>query len=160
LPEINVKATAQATTRARGAHESAGQSDSTTVSGTVKSPLANLTEAKEPTRFIAWMIVVAMALRPGIASIGPVLPFISRAFALSHAMASMLATVPILMMGLLAWPGAWLATRFGRSEVLLVSLVALFGSMAARTFVSNVPELFLATAGIGAGIAVAGTLLG
>jgi CP family cyanate transporter-like MFS transporter len=106
------------------------------------------------------MIVVAMALRPGIASIGPVLPFISRAFSLSHAMASLLATVPILMMGLLALPSAWLATRFGRSEVLLVSLIALFGSMAARTFVSNFAGLVLTTAGVGAGIAVAGTLFG
>lgn len=155
-----MKATAQTTTRARGAPESAGQSDSTTVPGTVKSPLANSKKAKEPTCFLAWMIVVAMALRPGIASIGPVLPLISRSFALSHAMASMLATVPILMMGLLALPSAWLATRFGRSEVLLLSLVALFGSMAARTFVSNVLELLLTTAGIGAGIAVAGTLFG
>jgi CP family cyanate transporter-like MFS transporter len=117
-----MKATAQATTRARGAHESAGQSVSTAVSGTVKSPLANSTEGKETTRFIARTIVVAMALRPGIASIGPALPFISRVFALSHTMASMLATVPILMMGLLALPSAWLGTRFGRSEVLLVSL--------------------------------------
>jgi hypothetical protein len=117
-----MKATAQATTRARGAHESAGQSDLTTVSGTVKSRLANSTEGKEPTRFIARTIVVAMALRPGIASIGLALPFISRVFALSHTMASMLATVPILMMGLLALPSAWLGTRFGRSEVLLVSL--------------------------------------
>ncbi|WP_233839425.1 MFS transporter [Paraburkholderia sp. ZP32-5] len=104
------------------------------------------------------MIIVATALRPGIASIGPVLPAISRAFSLSHAMASLLATVPILLMGLLAMPSAWLATRFGRSEVLLVSLVLLFASMAARTFVSNVSMLLLTTAGVGAGIAIAGTL--
>lgn len=104
------------------------------------------------------MIVIAMALRPGIASIGPVLPLISRAFSLSHAAASLLTTIPILLMGLLAIPSAWMAKQFGRTRVLLASLVVLLVSMVARPFAASVPVLFLSTVGVGAGIAVAGTL--
>ncbi|REG49114.1 MFS transporter [Paraburkholderia sp. BL6669N2] len=110
--------------------------------------------------FAILMVVVAMALRPGIASIGPVLPLISREFSLSHAMASLLATVPIMMLGLLAMPATWLAARYGTNEVLLVSLVTLFISMAVRPFTSNIAALLLTTIGVGAGIAVAGTLFG
>jgi MFS transporter, CP family, cyanate transporter len=113
-------------------------------------------------RKAAWLVVaivvIAMALRPGIASIGPVLPLISREFSLSHATASLLTTIPTLLMGLLALPTPWLARRFGRNGVLLASLVLLFVSMAARAFAPNVSVLLLTTAGVGAGIATSGTL--
>jgi CP family cyanate transporter-like MFS transporter len=115
-------------------------------------------DAKEAVLLVVAMVVIAMALRPGIASIGPVLPLISREFSLSHAMASLLTTIPILLMGLLALPSPWLARRFGRNGVLLGSLVLLFVSMSARTFAPNVSMLLLTTAGVGAGIAIAGTL--
>lgn len=107
---------------------------------------------------VAAMVVIAMALRPGIASIGPVLPLISREFALSHTMASLLTTIPTLLMGLLALPTPWLARRLGKNELLLGSLVLLFISMAARSFVSDVALLLLTTVGVGAGIAISGTL--
>lgn len=107
---------------------------------------------------VAAMVVIAMALRPGIASIGPVLPLISREFALSHTMASLLTTIPTLLMGLLALPTPWLARRLGKNELLLGSLVLLFISMAARSFVSDVMLLLLTTVGVGAGIAISGTL--
>jgi CP family cyanate transporter-like MFS transporter len=107
---------------------------------------------------VAAMVVIAMALRPGIASIGPVLPLISREFALSHTMASLLTTIPTLLMGLLALPTPWLARRLGKNELLLGSLVLLFISMAARSFVSDVTLLLLTTVGVGAGIAISGTL--
>jgi MFS transporter, CP family, cyanate transporter len=113
-------------------------------------------------RKAAWLVVaivvIAIALRPGIASIGPVLPLISREFSLSHATASLLTTIPTLLMGLLALPTPWLARRFGRNGVLLASLVLLFVSMAARAFAPNVSVLLLTTAGVGAGIATSGTL--
>ena len=115
-------------------------------------------DAREAVLLVVAMVVISMALRPGIASIGPVLPLISREFSLSHAMASLLTTIPILLMGLLALPSPWLARRFGRHGVLLGSLVLLFVSMSARTFAPNVTMLLLTTAGVGAGIAIAGTL--
>ena len=114
--------------------------------------------ARETALLVVAMVVIAAALRPGISSIGPVLPLISREFSLSHAVASLLTTIPILLMGLLALPTPWLARRLGRSWVLLASLVLLFVSMAARTFAPNISMLLLTTAGVGAGIAISGTL--
>jgi CP family cyanate transporter-like MFS transporter len=119
-------------------------------------------EGSAGARKAAWLVVamvaIAMALRPGIASIGPVLPLISREFSLSHAAASLLTTIPTLLMGLLALPTPWLAQQLGRNELLLGSLVLLFISMVERTFVSDVTLLLLITVGVGAGIAIAGTL--
>ena len=115
-------------------------------------------DTRETALLVIAMVVIAMALRPGISSIGPVLPLISREFSLSHAVASLLTTIPILLMGLLALPTPWLARRLGRSWLLLASLVLLFISMAARTFAPNISMLMLTTAGVGAGIAISGTL--
>jgi len=115
-------------------------------------------ETRKATWLVVAMVVIAMALRPGIASIGPVLPLISREFSLSHATASLLTAIPTLLMGLLALPAPWLARRFGRNGVLVASLVLLFVSMVARSFVSDIAMLLLTTAGVGAGIAISGTL--
>ena len=102
------------------------------------------------------MVVIATALLPGIASIGPVLPFISREFSLSHAVASLLTTIPTLLMGLLALPTR-AGAAFRKDKVLLASLVLLFVSMGARIR-TNVSVLLLTTAGVGTEIAIAGTL--
>src|SRR5258705_3526405 len=115
-------------------------------------------DARQAALLVVAMVVVAMALRPGISSIGPVLPLIRREFSLSHAMASSLTTIPTLLMGLLALPTPWLARRFGRNGVMLASLVLLFVSMVARAFAPNVSVLLLTTAGVGGGIAMSGTL--
>ena len=157
-----MKETAETMMPSRDSTDVAVPRNSTALTEAVRLPRGNSNSIKttEPAWFAALMVVVAMALRPGIASIGPVLPSISRALSLSHAMASLLATVPIFMLGLLALPATWLAARYGTSEILLASLVTLFVSMAARPFASNFAELLLSTVGVGAGIAVAGTLFG
>ncbi len=104
------------------------------------------------------IILVSVALRPGIVSIGPVLPSIIGTFGLTHAQASLLTTIPDLLMGLLALPTPSLAKRFGRNAVLLAALLLLTLSMVVRAFAPNVLMLLLSTAGVGAGIAVAGAL--
>ncbi len=43
---------------------------------------------------------------------------------------------------------------------MLVALALLFAAIAFRAFAQNIPSLLLTTAGVGAGIAVAGTLIG
>jgi CP family cyanate transporter-like MFS transporter len=109
----------------------------------------------------AWMaitaiILVAIDLRPGIVSIGPVLPAISKEFGRSHAGASLLTTIPDLLMGLLALPTPWLARKFGRNGLILTALLLLTVSTVTRAFAHNVPVLLVSTAGVGAGIAIAG----
>lgn len=108
---------------------------------------------------VAAILLVAIDLRPGIVSVGPILPSIIEEFGLSHAAASLLVTIPDLLMGLLALPTPWLARRYGRDPVLLGALLLLCLSTLARSLSGNVTGLLLATAGVGAGIAVAGALM-
>jgi len=108
---------------------------------------------------VAAILLVAIDLRPGIVSVGPILPSIIDQFGLSHAAASLLTTIPDLLMGLLALPTPWLVRRYGRDPVLLCALLLLCLSTLARALSPNVATLLFATAGVGAGIAVAGALV-
>jgi MFS transporter, CP family, cyanate transporter len=109
---------------------------------------------------VAAIVLVAINLRPGIVSVGPVLPSIIDDFHLSHAAASLLVSIPDVLMGALALSTPWLARRYGRDPVILVALFLLFGSTMVRAFAATTLELLAATAGVGAGIAVAGALIG
>jgi CP family cyanate transporter-like MFS transporter len=62
-------------------------------------------------------------------------------------------------MGGLAFPTPWLATRFGRDNVILAALAILTLATLCRAFANSWIVLLLATAGIGAGIAVVGALI-
>ena len=124
------------------------------VHGTLRRPAAlSLTAA------IVCVVLVALDLRPGIVSTGPLLPFIIREFGLTHTQAALLTAIPTLMMGLLAVPVPWLSRRFGRDRVMLAALALLSLSSLARAFADSVALLFATTVGIGGGIAVAGVLI-
>lgn len=106
------------------------------------------------------IVAVALSLRPGIVSIGPILPLIIDEFNLSHTSASLLTSIPDLLMGLLALPTPWLARKFGRDPLLLAALIVLSGAIVVRAFSPNANILLLSTAGVGAGIAISGALFG
>ena len=108
---------------------------------------------------ITAIILVAITLRPGIVSVGPILSSIIDEFGLSHAAASLLTSIPDVLMGLLALPTPWLARRVGRDPVLLAALFLLCLSIAFRAFATGTVSLLASTAGVGAGIAVAGALM-
>ncbi len=127
-------------------------------------PIAVAVPAEVPNTLKGWLaitsiVLVAIDLRPGIVSIGPILPAIREEFRLSHAGASLLTTIPDLLMGLLALPTPWLARRFGRDAVILCALVLLSVCTLARAFAPNTVTLLFTTAGVGAGIAIAGALI-
>jgi CP family cyanate transporter-like MFS transporter len=108
---------------------------------------------------VACIGLVAVDLRPAIVSVGPLLPLIRDEFALSNAQASLLTTIPAVLMGLLAFPSPWLAHRFGRDRVILAALSILMVATGFRAFATTTLELILATVCIGTGIAVAGALI-
>jgi MFS transporter, CP family, cyanate transporter len=108
---------------------------------------------------VVCVVLVALQLRPGIVAVGPLLPSIIDDFGLSHTQASLLTAIPTLMMGLLALPAPRLAARFGRDRVIVGAMAVLALATFARAFADTALGLFLATAGIGAGIAVAGVLI-
>ncbi|MDE1993032.1 MAG: MFS transporter [Rhizobiaceae bacterium] len=106
------------------------------------------------------IVLVAISLRPGLVSVGPLLPAIRSEFGLSHAGGSLLIAVPDLLMGLLALPTPWLAQRFGRNRLVLAALVVLTLAILARAFVHTTSTLLITTVGVGAGIAISGALVG
>ncbi|WP_292822129.1 CynX/NimT family MFS transporter [Methylophilus sp.] len=104
------------------------------------------------------IVLVAIALRPGIVSMGPALPAIIERFQLSHAMASMMTAIPDVLMGALALPTPWLVRRFGVNKVLMFALSVLSLSMLVRAYSPGSGLLIAATVGVGAGIAIAGAM--
>ena len=108
---------------------------------------------------VAAIVLVAIDLRPGIVSIGPLLPHIRQEFGMSNAEASLLTAIPAMLMGLLAFPTPWFAQRFGRDRVILTALIVLMLTTILRAFSGSVVMLLVSTVGVGAGIAVAGALI-
>ncbi|MGV4671333.1 MFS transporter, partial [Burkholderia pseudomallei] len=62
---------------------------------------------------LAAVVLVGLNLRPALASIGPLLDTIQRASGLSDSAASLLTTLPILLMGAFGLVAPWLARRVG-----------------------------------------------
>jgi CP family cyanate transporter-like MFS transporter len=108
---------------------------------------------------VAAIVLVAINLRPGIVSVGPLLPHIRQEFGMSNAEASLLTAIPAMLMGLLAFPTPWLAHRFGRDRVILTALIVLMLTTTLRAFSGSVIMLLASTVGVGAGIAIAGALI-
>jgi CP family cyanate transporter-like MFS transporter len=108
---------------------------------------------------IACIALVAVDLRPGIVSVGPMLEQIRGEFAISNTQASLLTVIPNVLMGLLALPTPWLARRFGRDRVILAALAVLGLATLLRAFVGTTALLLVTTAGVGAGIAISGALI-
>ena len=106
------------------------------------------------------VVLVGLDLRPGIVSMGPLIIPLRTAFGLSHAGAALLTAIPDVSMGLLAVLAPGLARRFGRDRVIVAALTLLAGTTVARAFAGSTGSLFIATAGVGAGIAVSGALVG
>jgi CP family cyanate transporter-like MFS transporter len=108
---------------------------------------------------IAALLVVAMNLRPSLASVGPVLPAILQDLGAGAVFGGLLTTVPVLCMGALAPLSLRVAAAFGAERTVLLS-VALIGVATLARLWTPVPAALLATSfGAGVGIAVAGTIL-
>jgi MFS transporter, CP family, cyanate transporter len=108
---------------------------------------------------LAALFVAALALRPQLVGAGPLLPEIQDDLTISHAVAGLLGTIPVLCMGVFAPAAAPLARRSGLRNVVTASVaaVALFGL--ARAVVPGAPLVLLLTLPVGIGMAIAGALL-
>jgi MFS transporter, CP family, cyanate transporter len=92
-------------------------------------------------------------------AIGPLVPPIQADLAISHAVAGMLATIPVLCMGVFALIGPWFGRLMGAERAIAagVGAIALFGLM--RAFAPDALTILLLTFGVGLGIAVVGPLM-
>jgi CP family cyanate transporter-like MFS transporter len=109
--------------------------------------------------FLVALFLSAFVLRPQLVGIGPLLPAIEDDLSVSHTVAGLLATIPVLCMGLFALPARHLVARNGsRAAVALaVALVGVFG--VARAVSPGIALAVLLTFPIGIGMGVAGAIL-
>lgn len=108
---------------------------------------------------LAALFLGALALRPQLVGIGPLIPSIQLDLQTSHAAAGLLGTIPVLCMGLFAPPAAFLAQRFGSRHALAgaLALIGVFG--VARAFAPGAALLILLTFPVGIGMGLGNALL-
>jgi CP family cyanate transporter-like MFS transporter len=110
-------------------------------------------------RFVAALFLVSLALRPQIIGAGPLIPSIQSQLGISHTVAGLLGTIPVLCMGIFAPAAAYVAGAVGTRTAIAggVALVAVGGLL--RVSVPNAAVLVALTLPVGIGIAVAGSLM-
>ena len=105
------------------------------------------------------LFLAALALRPQIVGAGPLIPEMRDDLHLSHAVAGLFGTIPVLCMGVFALPAVWLARRLGtRSAVALaVGGIGAFGL--ARAFVPTGAAVVALTVPASVGMGLGNALL-
>ena len=102
---------------------------------------------------LAWF--VAFNLRSGFVGLGPALPALTADLGLTFAQASVIVSLPTLLMGVMSVPGGALADRWGSARVIALglALVALGGGL--RAFAPIFAAIFASSILFGAGIGIA-----
>ncbi|HEX6867271.1 MAG TPA: MFS transporter, partial [Candidatus Limnocylindrales bacterium] len=100
----------------------------------------------------------AIALRPQLLAIGPLLPEIREDLGLRASIAGLITTIPVLCMGLFAPVGPRIAARIGPRLALATSIASIAGFGVVRAAAPDVVPLLLATFGIGVGVGIAGAV--
>ena len=105
------------------------------------------------------LFLAALTLRPQLVGVGPLLPSIQTDLGISHAFAGLLATIPVLCMGLFAPPAPYVSGRAGSRLAIAgaVTAVGVFGI--ARALVPGAAGVVLLTIPIGIGMGLAGAML-
>jgi CP family cyanate transporter-like MFS transporter len=108
---------------------------------------------------LAALFLSALALRPQIVGVSPLLPEIQDELSISHAVAGLLGTIPVLCMGLFAPPAPLLGGRLGsrNAVALCLVLIAVFGI--ARALTPSAAAVIVLTIGVGVGMGFAGALM-
>jgi CP family cyanate transporter-like MFS transporter len=107
---------------------------------------------------LAALFIAAIALRPQLLAIGPLLPAIREDLGMSFAIAGLLGTIPVLCMGLLAPAGPRLAAAVSTRTALALCLagIAAFGLL--RAAAPDATLILAATTAIGVSIGTAGAI--
>ena len=108
---------------------------------------------------LAALFLSALALRPQIVGVGPILPEIQADLGISHAVAGLLATIPVLCMGLFAPPAPYLLERVGSRTAIFGALTLIGVAGIARALVPGAVGVILFTIPVGIGIGLAGALM-
>ncbi len=108
---------------------------------------------------VSTLFMASLNLRPVVSSIAPVLGSIQHDLGLSGAVSSLLVSIPVLCMGILAPFSVKLSEKWGIEQVITFSLTLIGASTLLRLFIHSASLLFFATLLSGVGIAMMGPLL-
>lgn len=97
---------------------------------------------------LAALVTAGLTMRPLLTSVSTQLPYLQHALALDATASSLLAALPMLMMGISACAGSALLRRYSARSLLLPGLLLLLTGTALRQWMSS-GELLLATAALG-----------
>jgi MFS transporter, CP family, cyanate transporter len=114
-------------------------------------------------RLAAWvltagLLLIALNLRIGVASVGPVLTSIRDDLGLSATVASLLTTIPVVAFGAFAFLAPWLTRRLGMHQLVGLAMATLAVGIGLRRQPS-LASLFAGTVIVGASIAIANVVL-
>ncbi|WP_338641693.1 CynX/NimT family MFS transporter [Burkholderia pyrrocinia] len=121
--------------------------------------MSESTDTRKAAAAIA-LLILSIALRPPIVSIGPVLESIQQSFGLSYTQASLLTAIPDVCMGVFALAAPGVARRLGTDNAVVAALALLGVAMVARALAGSAGVLLLCTVFTGIGIAISGSLIG
>jgi MFS transporter, CP family, cyanate transporter len=105
------------------------------------------------------LFLAAVALRPQLVGIGPLLPSIQKDLGVPHAVAGLLGTIPVLCMGLFAPPAPYLSGRIGTRNAVAVAMALIGAFGIARALVPGAAGVVLLTFPLGIGMGLAGAML-
>jgi MFS transporter, CP family, cyanate transporter len=108
---------------------------------------------------LAALFLGALALRPQLVGVGPLLPEIDDDLDVSHAVAGLLGTIPVLCMGVFAPPAAYVAGRLGTRAAIGACLAGIAAFGLARAVAPGAPLVLALTFPIGVGMGLAGALM-
>jgi CP family cyanate transporter-like MFS transporter len=108
---------------------------------------------------LAALFLASLSVRPQFLGIGPLLPRIRADLHVSHAVAGLLSSLPVLCMGLFAPPGPLLGRALGSSRSITACLALIAAGGFARAAVPGIVPVLLMTLPIGIGMGLLGTLL-
>jgi MFS transporter, CP family, cyanate transporter len=112
-----------------------------------------------PRRLLAGLFLAGLALRPQIVGVGPLIPAIQDDLDLSHTVAGLLVTIPVLCMGVFALPAPRVTARFG-SRLAIAACLALIGGFGiARAAAPGAAGVIVLTFGVGLGLGFAQALM-
>lgn len=109
----------------------------------------------------AWaaLVLLAIAIRPLIYGVTPLLPDVQAELEATFAVTSLLVSLPVLCLGLASLAAPWLAGRLGVRPTAALALGLMVGAGMLRAVLPSIEGILLASLPLGAGAGVAGVLL-
>jgi MFS transporter, CP family, cyanate transporter len=112
-----------------------------------------------PRRLLAGLFLAGLALRPQIVGVGPLIPAIQDDLDLSHTVAGLLVTIPVLCMGVFALPAPRVSARYGSRVAIAACLTLIGGFGIARAAAPGAAGVIVLTFGVGIGLGFAQALM-